>query len=130
MNWLDKKPYDERGVAAVVVTGRLAKQLKALADEKRLQIIKLLGRRSICVCELESLVELTQPAVSHHLKILREAELVTDTRHGKWIFYSLNESIYTEIINTLTALPLSVVEKEGTDGEINFCLACEQKKQN
>ena len=113
-----------------MVTGRLAKQLKALADKKRLKIIRLLGKRSICVCELESLVGLTQPAVSHHLKILREAELVTDTRRGKWIFYSLNENIYTEMINALTTLPLSVAPEQEADNEIDFCLACEQKKQD
>jgi len=119
--------YGVKGGGAAVDSWRLAKFLKALADEKRMQIIKLLGRRSICVCELESLVELTQPAVSHHLKILREAGVVSDTRQGKWIFYSLNEDNYAEMLTALTALPVSVEGEKGLD-DVSFCLTCEEKK--
>ena len=104
---------------------QLAKFLKALADEKRLQIVRLLGRRSICVCELESLVELSQPAVSHHLKILREAGLVIDTRQGKWIYYSLNKGNYTKMLDALTVLPITAM---GGHSEPDFCSACEEKK--
>lgn len=105
----------------------LTKYLKALADEKRLKIVTLLGKRSICVCELESLVELTQPAVSHHLKILRDAGVVTDTRQGKWIFYSLNEDSYAEMLTALTVLPMLAEGEKRLNGEIDFCLKCEQK---
>jgi ArsR family transcriptional regulator len=119
-----------KGGGEAVDHGQLAKFLKALADEKRLLIIKLLGRRSMCVCELESLVELTQPAVSHHLKILRESGVVTDTRHGKWIFYSLNEDSYTEMLAALTALPMPAEGEKELNGEIDFCLTCEQKKKS
>jgi ArsR family transcriptional regulator len=116
-----------KGCVAAMDPGRLAKALKAIADEKRLLIIKLLGMRSMCVCELESLVELTQPALSHHLKILREAGVVTDTRQGKWIFYSLNQDSYTEMLNSLAALPMPATGERSLDSEINFCMKCEKR---
>lgn len=122
--------YDnERGVMTVD-PWQLAKFLKALADEKRLQIVRLLGRRSICVCELESLVELSQPAVSHHLKILREAGVVNDTRQGKWIYYSLNEDNYTMMLNALTVLPITAIGEDNFNSEPDFCQICEQKSQS
>lgn len=122
--------YDnERGVMTVD-PWQLAKFLKALADEKRLQIVRLLGRRSICVCELESLVELSQPAVSHHLKILREAGVVNDTRQGKWIYYSLNEDNYMRMLNALTVLPITAVGEDDFNSEPDFCRICEQKSQS
>jgi ArsR family transcriptional regulator len=120
--------YKVKGGAMAMDPWLLAKFLKALADEKRLQIIRLLGRRSICVCELEALVELSQPAVSHHLKILREAGVVNDTRQGKWIYYSLNEGNYSKMLEALKFLPISAVGKE--DGEIDYCQKCDQKKKS
>jgi len=125
-----KESYGWGRVVAVVEHELLAKQLKALADAKRMQIIRLLGRRSICVCELESLVELTQPAVSHHLKILKEAGLVTDTRQGRWIFYSLNEDTYAEMLNALTVLPSTDGAERIMDNEFDFCLTCKQNKHS
>jgi ArsR family transcriptional regulator, arsenate/arsenite/antimonite-responsive transcriptional repressor len=107
---------------------RLARVLKALADEKRLRIIRLLGVRSLCVCELEALVELTQPAVSHHLKILREAGLVHDYRLGKWIFYSLHEDNYNKMREALTALPTPTTGERSLVGGIGFCQTGEQVK--
>jgi ArsR family transcriptional regulator len=115
-----------KGGVASVDPWRLAKMLKALADEKRLLIIQLLGMRSLCVCELESLVELSQPAVSHHLRILREAGVVNDTRQGKWIFYSLNEGNYTEMLNALATLPMQATGERSLNSNIDFCLRCEQ----
>ena len=123
------EPIKMKGGIAAVDPRRLAKVLKALADEKRLLIIQLLGMRSLCVCELESLVELSQPAASHHLRILREAGLVTDTRQGKWIFYSLNEDNYTEMLNALTVLPTTAIREDNFNSEPDFCRIYEQKNQ-
>lgn len=68
---------------------RLAGQFKALSDPTRLAIVnQLAGSEECCVCNLEPL-GLSQPTISHHLKILREAGLVESTRRGTWAYYRL-----------------------------------------
>jgi DNA-binding transcriptional ArsR family regulator len=62
---------------------------KALADETRLRIVKLLEVREMCVCEVMVALGLTQPTASHHLGLLENAGLVKDRKEGKWVFYSL-----------------------------------------
>jgi ArsR family transcriptional regulator len=62
---------------------------KALGDETRLRILKLLLKRELCVCELEAALDLPQSKVSRHLTVLRSLGLVKDRREGIWIFYSL-----------------------------------------
>jgi len=69
---------------------KIAEFYKALGDEVRLKILHMLTEREMCVCEIIDRLDMSQPAVSHHLKILRQAGVVTDTRDGKWIYYSLN----------------------------------------
>jgi ArsR family transcriptional regulator, arsenate/arsenite/antimonite-responsive transcriptional repressor len=68
---------------------RLAVVAKALADPIRVQIIDVLQRHAgqVCVCELEPLFEVSQPTLSHHLKKLRDAEVVGVERRGLWSFY-------------------------------------------
>lgn len=68
---------------------RQIKMLKALGDETRLRILKLLLKRELCVCELEAALDLPQSKVSRHLTVLRSTGLVEDRRDGLWIFYSL-----------------------------------------
>jgi DNA-binding transcriptional ArsR family regulator len=65
---------------------------KALADETRLRIVKLLGVREMCVCEVMVALGLTQPTASHHLGLLENAGLVKDRKEGKWVFYSIADS--------------------------------------
>ncbi len=65
---------------------------KALSDETRLRIVKLLENGELCVCHLVAAVDMSQPKVSFHLKVLKEAGLVKDRREGKWMYYRLNES--------------------------------------
>ncbi|KXS45258.1 MAG: putative transcriptional regulator [Candidatus Frackibacter sp. T328-2] len=72
----------------------LVKFLKILADETRLRIIELLSCGELCVCELQEELAMSQPRISHHLKLLKEAELVNTNRDGKWIYYSLNEKTF------------------------------------
>lgn len=73
----------------------LTKILKALADRTRLQILLLLSRQEMAVCELIAALKLSQPAVSHHLKILKYVRLVKDIREGKWIFYTVDEKNFS-----------------------------------
>lgn len=70
---------------------KLAVQFKALSDETRLKILSLLTKHELCVCEIIDELDMTQSAVSHHLKILKNAELVEDRREGKWIYYRLHD---------------------------------------
>ena len=64
---------------------------KALADETRQQIMALCCCRQLSVSEIVAQLGVTQPTVSHHLKVLRDAGLVTTQRNGKEIYYSLNQ---------------------------------------
>src|ERR687895_1812408 len=68
---------------------RMATIAKALADPVRLQLVDVLRKHAgkVCVCELIPLFDLSQPTISHHLKLLREAGVVDSERHGLWSFY-------------------------------------------
>jgi ArsR family transcriptional regulator len=64
---------------------------KALSDETRLRIIKLLEQGELCVCDITAALDIVQPKASFHLSALKEAGLIKDRKQGKWIHYSLNE---------------------------------------
>jgi ArsR family transcriptional regulator len=69
---------------------RLADLFRALADPTRVAIVnRLSGAEELCVCDLNAAFDLSQPTISHHLKILREAGLVDVTRRGTWAYYRL-----------------------------------------
>jgi ArsR family transcriptional regulator len=67
------------------------KVMKALSDPNRVKIIKLLQQKSMCVCELQAALNLAQPTVSKHLKILEEAELVDYHKDGLWVNYFVTD---------------------------------------
>ena len=69
---------------------QLADTLKLLADKTRLTIIALLKEREMCVCDIVDVLETTQPNISQHLKKLKKAGLVNETRKSQWIYYSLS----------------------------------------
>jgi ArsR family transcriptional regulator len=75
----------------------LARAFHALADRKRLEIVRLLTNGERCVCDLTEVVGAKQSLLSFHLKILREAGLVTSRRRGKWMYYSLNYEFIEEM---------------------------------
>jgi ArsR family transcriptional regulator len=77
-------PDVERGEAE-----RMAAIAKALGDPVRLQLVDVLRKHAgkVCVCELVPLFDLSQPTISHHLKVLREADLVGSERRGLWAYY-------------------------------------------
>ena len=75
---------------AVHERDQLAAQFKALSDPTRVAIVNQLSAADeVCVCNLVDAFELSQPTISHHLKILREAGLVEATRRGTWAYYRL-----------------------------------------
>jgi len=91
-----KRPAGERCCAPVVYPEverdqaiRMAEVAKALGDPVRLQLVDVLRRHAgkVCVCELVPLFDLSQPTVSHHLKVLRHARIVGSEREGLWAYY-------------------------------------------
>jgi ArsR family transcriptional regulator len=73
---------------------QVAAMLKAIADPTRLTMLALLAAQvdALCVCHLEAHFHLSQPTISHHLKVLREAGLVTSERRGAWVHYALDRA--------------------------------------
>lgn len=68
----------------------LIKVMKAFADPGRVKIIKMLGMREMCVCEIQAALGLAQPTISKHLKILEEAGLVESSKERMWVNYRLS----------------------------------------
>ncbi len=64
---------------------------KALSDETRLRIVKLLEKGELCVCDIVTALGIVQPKASFHLGVLKEAGFIKDRKQGKWTHYSLNE---------------------------------------
>jgi DNA-binding transcriptional ArsR family regulator len=79
----DVAPLDERAATA------LAAYFKALADPTRVAIVSRLAAGECCVCDLNESFDLSQPTISHHLKVLKDAGLVASTRSGTMAFYRL-----------------------------------------
>ena len=72
--------------------GELARVFKAMGDPVRLRLLSLIASHEggeACVCDLTDVFELTGPTISHHLKVLREAGLITGERRGTWVFYRI-----------------------------------------
>ncbi|MBI5741341.1 MAG: metalloregulator ArsR/SmtB family transcription factor [Nitrospirae bacterium] len=65
---------------------------KALSDETRLKMLKIFEKGEICVCDLVSVLDMSQPKISFHLNVLKEAGLIKDRKQGKWVHYSINDS--------------------------------------
>jgi ArsR family transcriptional regulator, arsenate/arsenite/antimonite-responsive transcriptional repressor len=79
--------------------GRMARIAKALGDPVRLQLVDVLRKHAgkVCVCELVPLFDLSQPTVSHHLKVLRQAGIVGSERPGLWAYYYVVPDALTEL---------------------------------
>ena len=69
---------------------------KALGDENRVQIIKMLTGGELCACKILDAFNITQPTLSHHMKILTECNLVNWRKEGKWTYYSINCEKFSE----------------------------------
>jgi ArsR family transcriptional regulator len=70
----------------------LVQVYKALSDETRLRIIKLLENGELCVCDIVAALNTIQPKVSFHLSVLKEAGLIKDRKQGKWVHYRVDDS--------------------------------------
>lgn len=85
---------------------RIAQIFKALCDENRVQIMQLLRTGEKCACKLLEELNISQPTLSHHMKILCDAGFVTGRKEGKWMYYSICEEgcqIARDALNEVTA---------------------------
>ncbi|PLR67562.1 ArsR/SmtB family transcription factor [Bacillus sp. UMB0893] len=99
---------------------KVSQILKLLGDKTRLTMMKLLETNDCCVCEFVAIFSTSQPAISQHLRKLRDAGLVNENRKGQWIFYSANKEneYYPFIKGLLEYLPaqdnlLTEIEAQG-----------------
>jgi DNA-binding transcriptional ArsR family regulator len=77
---------------------RMAETFKVLADPTRLQMLVLLMDHELCVHDLTAMFDLTQPAISHHLRVLREMRLVKHRKQGRHVFYTLDDDHVSDLI--------------------------------
>jgi ArsR family transcriptional regulator len=77
----------------------LSELFKVLADETRARILHLLSIRELCVCDLALVMEMSLPAVSHHLRLLKVMHLVTFRRDGKQVYYRLDDDHVVKLIS-------------------------------
>ncbi|WP_252438930.1 ArsR/SmtB family transcription factor [Pseudonocardia humida] len=82
----------------------LTRSFKAVADPVRLRLLSLIAAHEggeACVCDLTDAFELSGPTISHHLKVLREAGLITSDRRGTWIYYRIRPEALAELARVL-----------------------------
>lgn len=95
-------PLDEEQAAGA------AKMFKALGDPIRLRLLSMIasapGEGEVCVCDLTAPFELSAPTISYHLKLLREANLVTSERRGTWVYYRARRD-HLGLLSGLLAVP-------------------------
>ncbi len=100
----------------------LTLQLKALADPARLGVLEFLlnpiqsccsREDGVCACDLESFLGLSQPTVSHHMKLLVQAGFVRSEKRGRWVYYDLLPETFSTLQGALSryAAPISVLER-------------------
>jgi len=86
----------------------LIKVFKALSDETRVRMLKLLFEGEICVCEIMQVMEISQSRASRNLGILKDAGLLNDRRDGQWVHYSLNKQSVAKYSGLLELLNSSL----------------------
>lgn len=85
----------------------LAELFKVFGDSTRIRILFALFKEELCVCDLAEVLSMTQSAISHQLKILKQAKLVKSKRDGKQVFYSLSDNH----VSTIIAMGLEHIEE-------------------
>jgi len=78
-------------------TDRAVELFHALSDETRLEIIHLLSKGERCVCELTNSLDAAQSRLSFHLRVLKDAGIVSDRKEGRWVYYELDREAFDEV---------------------------------
>ncbi len=87
----------------VLEVAGLSELFRVLADETRVKILYLLAQGELCVCDLATVLELSLPAISHHLRLLKAMRLVTYRREGKNVYYALADDHVLRLIEVALA---------------------------
>ena len=82
----------------------IATMFKAFCDENRIQILEMLREGEKCACHILEEMQVTQPTLSHHMKILCDAGVVVGRKEGKWMHYSISEIGLEKVMNYLNEL--------------------------
>ena len=82
----------------------MSKVFKALSDETRREILKLLSKKDMSAGEISDHFNMSKPSISKHLEILRKAELISSERKGQFIIYSINTSVIQEVLGNFLSL--------------------------
>ena len=97
-------------------TPRAVRLFHALSDGTRLSILQRLRMGERCVCDLTDALDAAQSRLSFHLKVLKDAGLVTDRREGRWMYYTLNTDVLAEVgelANGLASAPSAAERRRG-----------------
>jgi ArsR family transcriptional regulator len=97
-------------------TERASRLFQALSDQTRLGIIQRLRLGERCVCDLTDAMDAAQSRLSFHLKVLKDAGLVTDRRDGRWMYYTLSTDTLAEVrelVDTLASAPSAAERRSG-----------------
>jgi ArsR family transcriptional regulator len=95
---------------------RAAELFHALSDQTRLSILQRLRFGERCVCDLTDALDAAQSRLSFHLKVLKEAGLVTDRREGRWMYYTLNPDTLAEVAGLAGIMASAPTAAERRDG--------------
>ena len=95
----------------MVDSKKMAAMFKAFADENRIQILELLRDGERCACRLLEEMKITQPTLSHHMKILCDSGIVVGRKEGKWMHYSISEDGIRDVRNYLDAIMMKKTDK-------------------
>ena len=96
--------------------GRATRLFHALSDQTRLSILQRLRFGERCVCDLTDALDAAQSRLSFHLKVLKDAGLVTDRREGRWMYYTLNTEALaevTELVEAMASAPTAAERRSG-----------------
>ncbi|OQX28062.1 MAG: transcriptional regulator [Desulfobacteraceae bacterium IS3] len=105
------------------------KVMKALSDPNRVKIVKMLQHKSMCVCELQCALGISQPTVSKHLKILEGSGLVRFAKDGLWVNYSLADGSSSPYSASLLGNLKHWLENEPEISELVKRLPCIQREE-
>ena len=95
---------------------RAARLFQALSDPTRLSILQRLRFGERCVCDLTSALDAAQSRLSFHLKVLKEAQLVTDRREGRWMYYTVNPEVLAEVADVVEVMATAPSAAERRSG--------------
>lgn len=77
------------------------KLFKAIADTTRLKILDVLSCGEVCACDILNLLTISQPTLSHHMKVLLDVQLIKSRKDATWVYYSINYESFSELKNKL-----------------------------